>query len=308
MDFSDLKGMFGEVKTRMDAAIDRVLGLTQLNDAADDWFAVLPLRARIQGWVDRLLHGDRRDPFGAVSRLADSAHRAPSLPEVLAGVATSVATSLRVPVVRVQAFGTEGRWPEGAAAGVGADRVDEARDDNLYELELALQHLHLVPPDDQVPGVATAFPHAIAHGENQGRKDARIRRRIEIVELLEHVELPAGGPGDQQDAVLVADHRFPPREVVATEAAAHGWRRVGVTGTRWLVDSEVYPEKLAAEGIESVRPPAGERAPDSSAHAPMRPRHGGGRWDRVSPICTSSGWTRSPSRPRREPPSCGRRA
>ena len=48
-------------------------------------------------------------------------------------------------------------------------------------------------------------------------------------------------------------------EVVATEAAAHGWRRVGVTGTRWLVEGEVYPEKLAARGIEAVRPTAAER-------------------------------------------------
>jgi len=37
-------------------------------------------------------------------------------------------------------------------------------------------------------------------------------------------------------------------EVVAAEAAARGFRRIGVTGTRWLVDSEVYPEKLSARG------------------------------------------------------------
>lgn len=70
--------------------------------------AVHPLRARLQRWVDRLMHGDRRDPFAAVSRLADSAHRAPSLDEVLARVADSVAASLRVPWVRVEAFGAAG--------------------------------------------------------------------------------------------------------------------------------------------------------------------------------------------------------
>ncbi|WP_269707500.1 aspartate/glutamate racemase family protein, partial [Salmonella enterica] len=42
-------------------------------------------------------------------------------------------------------------------------------------------------------------------------------------------------------------------EVVADEAVQRGYRKVGVTGTRWLVDSEVYPEKLAARGIEAVR-------------------------------------------------------
>ena len=48
-------------------------------------------------------------------------------------------------------------------------------------------------------------------------------------------------------------------EVVAVEAAARGYRRLGLTGTRWLVDSEVYPEKLAARGLECVRPTVAER-------------------------------------------------
>jgi aspartate racemase len=48
-------------------------------------------------------------------------------------------------------------------------------------------------------------------------------------------------------------------EVVAAEAAGRGYRRVGLTGTRWLVDSEVYPEKLRAHGLEWVRPTASER-------------------------------------------------
>jgi aspartate racemase len=48
-------------------------------------------------------------------------------------------------------------------------------------------------------------------------------------------------------------------EVVAAEAVALGFRRIGVTGTRWLVDSEVYPEKLAARGLEYVRPSVAER-------------------------------------------------
>jgi aspartate racemase len=48
-------------------------------------------------------------------------------------------------------------------------------------------------------------------------------------------------------------------EVVADRAAGRGFRRLGLTGTRWLVGSEVYPEKLAARGIEYVRPEADER-------------------------------------------------
>jgi aspartate racemase len=48
-------------------------------------------------------------------------------------------------------------------------------------------------------------------------------------------------------------------EVVTAEAAERGYRRVGLTGTRWLVASEVYPEKLSARNIECVRPSDAER-------------------------------------------------
>jgi aspartate racemase len=48
-------------------------------------------------------------------------------------------------------------------------------------------------------------------------------------------------------------------EVVAAEAAGRGFKRLGLTGTRWLVDSEVYPEKLSARGLQFVRPGADER-------------------------------------------------
>jgi aspartate racemase len=49
-------------------------------------------------------------------------------------------------------------------------------------------------------------------------------------------------------------------EVVAGEAVGRGFRRLGLTGTRWLVESEVHPEKLAARGLEYVRPNAAARA------------------------------------------------
>ncbi len=48
-------------------------------------------------------------------------------------------------------------------------------------------------------------------------------------------------------------------EVVATQAVERGFRRLGLTGTRWLVESEIYPEKLTARGLEYVRPNTAER-------------------------------------------------
>jgi aspartate racemase len=49
-------------------------------------------------------------------------------------------------------------------------------------------------------------------------------------------------------------------DVVAGVAAARGFRRLGLTGTSYLVESEVYPEKLSARGLEYVRPDARERS------------------------------------------------
>lgn len=48
-------------------------------------------------------------------------------------------------------------------------------------------------------------------------------------------------------------------EVVAAEAASRGFRRIGITGTKWLVDSDTYPLKLAARGLDYMRPPNSER-------------------------------------------------
>jgi aspartate racemase len=48
-------------------------------------------------------------------------------------------------------------------------------------------------------------------------------------------------------------------EVVAAEAASRGFRRIGLIGTRWLVESEVYPQPLAALGLAWVRPEPDDR-------------------------------------------------
>ena len=48
-------------------------------------------------------------------------------------------------------------------------------------------------------------------------------------------------------------------EVVAAQAVERGFHRLGLTGTRYLVESEVYPDKLSARGVAYVRPNATER-------------------------------------------------
>lgn len=48
-------------------------------------------------------------------------------------------------------------------------------------------------------------------------------------------------------------------DVVADIAKERGFKRVGLLGTRWLIDSAVYPEKLAARKIAYERPSPAER-------------------------------------------------
>ncbi|MCP5084895.1 MAG: amino acid racemase [Alphaproteobacteria bacterium] len=47
-------------------------------------------------------------------------------------------------------------------------------------------------------------------------------------------------------------------ECVATEALGRGFRRLGLTGTGWLVASEVYPQKLSQRNLDYRRPKADE--------------------------------------------------
>jgi aspartate racemase len=49
-------------------------------------------------------------------------------------------------------------------------------------------------------------------------------------------------------------------KIVGDEAMRRGYRRLGLVGTRWTMESEVYPEVLAARGLEYLRPNAEARA------------------------------------------------
>ena len=48
-------------------------------------------------------------------------------------------------------------------------------------------------------------------------------------------------------------------DVVAQEAVRRGFRRLGILGTSWLMDSEVYPRALRAQGIDFLLPPPNQR-------------------------------------------------
>jgi aspartate racemase len=67
-----------------------------------------------------------------------------------------------------------------------------------------------------------------------------------------HQAMPRVAPRSPLPWLHIAD-------AVVAKAVERGFRRLAVMGTRWLVDSEVYPDKLAARGLAAVRPSPAER-------------------------------------------------
>ena len=112
-------------------------------------------------------------------------------------------------------------------------------------------------------------PHPRARLGRRGRTDARLRPQ-------------AGGAG--ADFLICPDNTIhealpgilarsplpwlPIAEVVAEEAERRGYRRLGITGTRFLVASEVYPRALAASAAVPATDRGGARG--------SRPHHHGG--------------------------------
>ena len=104
-------------------------------------------------------------------------------------------------------------------------------------------------------------------------------------------------------------------EVVAAEAAARGFRKVGIMGTAWTMSADMYPRALAAHGIDSAAPTEADQrdvraSPSTSsctACSARRHETGSSRWPArwATPAATRWRWcaqsTRSCS-----PPTCRR--
>ncbi len=48
-------------------------------------------------------------------------------------------------------------------------------------------------------------------------------------------------------------------EIVAGEAARRGYRKIGITGTRWTMEGPVYPAAFARHGLGHATPPSADR-------------------------------------------------
>ncbi|UAB72649.1 amino acid racemase [Vibrio sp. SCSIO 43132] len=101
---------------------------------------------------------------------------------------------------------------------------------------------------------------------NQGDKQSVARLMLDSVERLkaagaEFVICPDNTI--HQAFSLVEPHSSLPwlhiAEVVAQHAKTKGYKKVGVLGTQWLTESDVYPVSMRNAGIEAVLPNAEQR-------------------------------------------------
>jgi signal transduction histidine kinase len=67
--------------------------------------AALPLRDRLQRSVNRMLYGDRDDPYSAISRLSEQLDAVAETRDALPAVARTVSESLRLPYVAIELGG-----------------------------------------------------------------------------------------------------------------------------------------------------------------------------------------------------------
>ena len=81
-----------------------------------------PLRERLQRWVNRLMYGERDDPYAVLSRLGSRLESTPAHDAVLPAVTRTVKEALKLPYAEIQLMREDG-FESAAAAG---DSVDQA--------------------------------------------------------------------------------------------------------------------------------------------------------------------------------------
>jgi len=107
-----------------------------------------------------------------------------------------------------------------------------------------------------------AYVHCLERGDLQGVGDLMLASAHKLARMGADFLICPDNTIHQAFAYVAPRSPLPwlhIAEVVAAEAAARGFHHLGLTGTRWLVDSEVYPEKLSAQGLACLRPTEAER-------------------------------------------------
>jgi len=110
--------LYGAVVSGVDAVLP---GGASLVGAVVSAVLFAPLRSRMQAGVDRLMYGDRRDPYLAITRLGHRLESSLAPDQVLPVVVATIAESLRLPFASIDTTDIDGNrltatWGERGAA------------------------------------------------------------------------------------------------------------------------------------------------------------------------------------------------
>ena len=158
--------------------------------------AVNPLRVGLQRSVNRLLYGDRDDPYAALSRVAEQL-TATARHRVLPAVAAEVSRAMRVPYVCIE-WWTDRQWP--AAVHVGNPPPGE---NDCYDVPLTYRGEHLgrllvapraagerfAPAERRLLSDIARQVGAAVHDESMSAELQRSRERIVLAREEERREL-----------------------------------------------------------------------------------------------------------------------
>ncbi|HEV3480034.1 MAG TPA: sensor histidine kinase [Gaiellaceae bacterium] len=164
-------GVYAGLVAVADAASARGGAATSVLAAVVVAVAFAPVKERVQRAVDRLLYGERSDPYRALSQLGARLEAALAPEEVLPAIVGAVAQALRVPYAAIELPGGEGSHVAAAAGSpnAGVERVPlHYRGEPVGELVLGLRsgEAEFAPADkrlvdDLAPQVGVAA-HAVA--------------------------------------------------------------------------------------------------------------------------------------------------
>jgi signal transduction histidine kinase len=227
--------------------------------------AALPLRDRLQRSVNRMLYGDRDDPYSAISRLSEQLDAVAETRDALPAVARTVSESLRLPYVAIELGGEVA-----ASSGMRSDG-------ELQELPLTFQGERL----------GRLLCETRAAGVRFGTADRRLLR-----ELARHVAVAGREVLLRRDLMRSREQivRFREEERRRIRRELHDGVGPNLAGIALGIDR--------AGRCEAIRTPRSARCSTCAArHTSPSPRSGVLRTTCARPRSTNSGWSvRSGSR------------
>lgn len=139
-----------------------------------------PLRARVQGWINRLMFGQRDDPYAVLSKMGRLLSETGAPEDTLETLTETVATSLKLPGATIE-LEQDGGWVRGASFGTGGDVEAGGLAIPLRHQGELIGRLVVMPrsPRDPLTAQDIALLEEIAHPAGAIARSVRLTRALQ---------------------------------------------------------------------------------------------------------------------------------